>query len=193
MALSLRSFLMFGANDAHVYEGPVKHKVDEVGAAESIFAEKDVQPVPVGAGSVAAFRAKCVGCLKCLPACPNGILKVSAKLRHLGRPALDFANGWCRPECSECAKACPAGAIGRNVVGALKKSQNTGIAVWNRDRCIAANGKDACRSCERHCPNKAIEMVDGLPKVDPSKCSGCGRCEHYCPARPKAAMCVEGR
>ena len=32
-----------------------------------------------------------------------------------------------------------------------------------------------------------------IPKIDVGKCIGCGACEHFCPARPKAAMVVEGR
>lgn len=193
MALSRRSFLMFAANDAHVYEGPVKHDVTSSDFPVDVTAEKASAPVPVGAGSAAAFRAKCVGCMKCIPACPSGILKASTQVRSFGRPALDFRFGWCRPNCNACAEVCPAGAIGRDVVGELKKSQRTGLAVWHKDRCVAASGKDTCKACSRHCPSKAITLVDGLPKVDPAKCCGCGKCEYYCPARPKAAMTVEGR
>jgi len=35
--------------------------------------------------------------------------------------------------------------------------------------------------CAKACPFGAIEMVDGLPKVDPYKCVACGKCVKACP------------
>jgi RnfABCDGE-type electron transport complex B subunit len=35
--------------------------------------------------------------------------------------------------------------------------------------------------CARACPFDAIEMVDGLPKVDPDACTACGECVETCP------------
>lgn len=202
MAVSRRSFLMFAAKDAQVYAAPAAHKVGALGEPDDVAGEKCTPPVPVGAGSAGAFLRKCVGCMRCVPVCPSGILKASTIGSHFARPALDFRAGWCRTECDECARVCPAGAIVRGMVGELKKAQRTGIAVWHAERCVAARGVDACSSCARRCPSKAITLVprEGagknaplVPKVDPAKCCGCGKCEFSCPARPKAAMTVEGR
>lgn len=38
-------------------------------------------------------------------------------------------------------------------------------------------------NCERECPFGAIEMVDGLPVVDPEKCTSCGICVSACPRK----------
>lgn len=35
--------------------------------------------------------------------------------------------------------------------------------------------------CVKNCPFEAIKMVNGLPKVDPEKCSVCGKCVTACP------------
>jgi RnfABCDGE-type electron transport complex B subunit len=35
--------------------------------------------------------------------------------------------------------------------------------------------------CARACPFDAIEMVDGLPRVDPDACTACGECVETCP------------
>lgn len=202
MAINRRGFLALAAGQLNPYKGPGKSKTAEVGFAEDISAEKAHAPVPVGAGSSAAFRRKCVGCLKCVDACPSGILRPSSSPSHFGRPALDFRYGWCRPECNRCAGACPAGAIRVLRNAEEKKALHTGLAVWHPERCLAANGRDVCHACERHCPVKAITLVawEGapadapkVPRIDADRCIGCGACEHYCPARPKTAMSVEGR
>ena len=201
MALTLRGFIMFAAGDTHAYQ--IKDRVlGDVGCAEDSGAEKWYLPVPVGAESAAMFRTRCVGCMKCISACPSGVLRPSSKARHFGRPALDLRYGWCRPECNLCAEACPAGAIRRGLTPEQKKGLHTGIAVWHGERCVAATGKDKCNACSRHCPVGAISLVakEGasaaapkIPKIDADKCIGCGACEHFCPARPKVAVIVEGR
>ena len=174
MAITLRSLVMLAAGDAYVYKLG-ERQMGEASYAESSAAEKRHLPVPVGAGDAARFRTRCVGCMKCISACPSGILRPSSTAGHFGRPALDFRHGWCRPECNLCAEACPAGAIRRGL---------------------------KCSACSRHCPVGAISLVakEGasaaapkIPKIDTDKCIGCGACEHFCPARPKAAVIVEGR
>jgi len=198
---TLRSLIMLAAGDAHAY-GLKDRELGEAGYAEDSTAEKRVAPVPVGAGDAAMFRTRCVGCMKCVRECPSGILRPSSKAGHFGRPALDFRYGWCRPECNRCGEVCPAGAIKRGLAPAEKKALRPNVAVWHPDRCVAATGKDKCNACTRHCPVGAITLVakegaaEGAPKIpeiDAEKCIGCGACEHFCPARPKTAMTVEGR
>ena len=202
MAVSRRNFLLFASGQLNPYSGPGKSSLSETGPAADSSPEKRRQPVPVGAGSWAAFRTRCVGCMKCLGACPRGILRPSPDPRHFARPALDFRFGWCRPECNRCAEACPAGAIRKTARAVDKKALRTNLAVWHPERCVAATGKDVCHACERHCPVRAITLVaragaaadaPKVPQVNADLCMGCGACEHYCPARPRTAMTVEGR
>lgn len=58
--------------------------------------------------------------------------------------------------------------------------------------CAAAalifQGPGACNygcigmgDCVRVCEYDAIRVVDGLARVNPAKCSGCGKCAHACP------------
>jgi formate hydrogenlyase subunit 6/NADH:ubiquinone oxidoreductase subunit I len=76
-----------------------------------------------------------------------------------------------------------------------------GVARWSRDNCLPAADGVNCGNCARHCPAGAIIMValdsndpDGLkvPAVNESRCIGCGACEYVCPARPYAAIVVDG-
>lgn len=189
MALTRRG-LLFGVSDAHVYDVPVAEKKSDVSYAAPRVRAK-VQ-VPGGAGSLAAFRAKCVGCQLCLKECRRHVLKVSLRPDHLLKPELDFRYGWCPPECSRCGAVCPAGAL-KPVSEEEKLRTRLGVAKWHAGNCLTTKGV-ACNACLRHCPVKAITHdAEGRPVVDESKCIGCGACEFFCPARPATAMQVEGR
>ena len=161
--------------------------------------------VPPGADGLESFSRRCVGCQLCVTQCPNQVLR-PLRARHPGaplemmQPVMGFEHGYCRPECTACGDACPAGAI-RRLTPQQKKSVRIGHAVWNKDLCLAASEGVTCHACERHCLGKAITLVPldrkdknspKVPKVDEAKCIGCGACEHLCPARPMPAMVVEG-
>ena len=61
--------------------------------------------------------------------------------------------------------------------------------------CLAASlmfgGSKSCRygclglaTCVKNCPFDAMTMsADGLPVIDPDKCTGCGKCETVCPKK----------
>ena len=116
------------------------------------------------------------------------------------QPEMSFERGYCRPECTRCSEVCPTGAI-RRTDRAEKSSTQTGHAVWVRDNCVPLTNGDSCGNCARHCPSGAITMVSSdpanenapqIPVVNTEQCIGCGACENLCPARPFAAIYVEG-
>lgn len=155
---------------------------------------------PPGAGSMAHLSQHCSACQLCISVCPNNIMRPSARLATLMQPELTFERGYCRPECTECSKVCPTGAIAR-ITPADKAGISIGQAVWVRDNCVVNTDEVQCHACERHCPTGAIALVardpnapDSLkiPVVDKELCIGCGACEHLCPARPFSAIYVEG-
>ena len=162
---------------------------------------KRVHPlVPAGASSFAAFSRRCVGCQLCVAACPHRVLRPSMDPRRFSQVEMGFENGWCRPSCTACGAACPAGAI-RAITPEEKLDHHIGRAVWHKDLCLAVQDGVTCSACQRHCPAKAIILMpidpgdNGGPKapvVDADVCVGCGACEHFCPARPLPAMTVEG-
>ena len=157
--------------------------------------ERRVPLKPAGSRSLADFASRCVACQLCVKACPNKVLRPSARAKDYMQPEMAFDLGYCTVDCTRCGDVCPAGAI-RPLGDVKKESVRIGHAVWHEDRCIAAKDGVNCTACERHCPVKAIKRVKSaggalLPTVDADKCIGCGACEHVCPARPMPGMVVE--
>ena len=77
----------------------------------------------------------------------------------------------------------------------IEEKQHTqiGIASYDPVNCVVINDGFKCGACANNCPAGAITMTETaegsgqfLPKVDASKCIGCGACEYACPALPKA-------
>lgn len=150
--------------------------------------------VPPGAKSRLHLDRHCTDCMLCIRACHNQVLRIEK-----GRPTLSFERGFCRPSCTDCSQVCPNGAI-EPITPEQKTSLQIGRAIWKADHCLSANGAH-CRACLRACPNGAIHFVSftnasgkivEIPSVDMERCIGCGACEYVCPARPLAAIHVEG-
>lgn len=156
--------------------------------------------VPPGAEGAAHFTQHCTACQLCVSACPNNVLRPSNKLVNFMQPEMSYERGYCRPECVECSLVCPTGAI--NTLTVPEKSVTAiGRAVVIEQNCIVRTDNVQCNLCEVQCPPQAIIMRKAepgtansllVPAVDIEKCTGCGACEHLCPARPLSAIYVEG-
>ena len=162
--------------------------------------EREISPVPAGAGSQKDFHARCTACQLCVGACPNKVLTPSSSLENFMQPEMTFERGWCRNDCNRCSQVCPSGAI-RPVSIEQKSSIQVGYAVADHERCVVVTDSVRCGNCAKHCPVGAITMVPlnaddpkslRVPSVNEQVCIGCGACEHLCPARPLAAIHVEG-
>lgn len=168
---------------------------------------EDMQPpartthlVPPGAMGISHFTRHCTGCLLCVSACPNQVLRPSSKPERFMQPEMSFERGYCRPECTRCSEVCPNGAIVQ-VTAPEKSAIQIGRAIWRSDLCVVNKDKKGCNNCERHCPPGAIKMIPQepanpsslkIPMIDEGRCTGCGACETLCPARPASAIYVEG-
>ena len=157
--------------------------------------ERAVPVLPAGAVSVDHFRSHCTGCQLCVAACPNHVLRAGDSGLTMLQPLMTFENGFCRTNCTACSEVCPAGAI-RPVTVQEKTVIQTGRAVIDRTLCIVNKDNVTCTACKRSCPAGAISLAGPNehkePAVDTERCTGCGACEYICPARPLAAIRVEG-
>ena len=158
--------------------------------------DRETPLTPPGSKSVKDFYRRCTACQLCVQACPNKVLRPSTDIDRLMQPEMGYENGYCRPECTECSKVCPSGAI-LQITAEEKTQYHIGTASVNRELCVAEKGTK-CGNCARHCPVGAISLVqnaDGnrVPVVNEERCIGCGACENLCPSRPISAITVNGR
>ena len=155
---------------------------------------------PPGVRTVARLTSRCTACGLCISSCPGKTLRAAGfsayGLAGMMMPRLDFADGYCSPGCHKCAEVCPAEAIERTPLPEERARIRVGVAQWRHWECIAEKG-DECGLCSRRCPCGAIAMEKGEgskfehPVVNRDLCVGCGTCEYYCPAKPKAIV-VQG-
>ncbi len=173
---------------------------------------------PPGAVDESDFLSRCIRCGECMKVCPNNSLQPTwdeAGLEGLWTPTLVPRIGYCEPSCVLCSEVCPTGAIWQITpkekgwvvgVGAqLNQPVRLGTAFYDRGRCLPWALATDCIVCEEWCPvsPKAIyveeaQVIDSAgntktlkqPRVDPSRCVGCGACEYACPLQDRPAVYV---
>ncbi len=114
--------------------------------------------VPPGSTGAPHLNQHCSACQLCISACPNQVLRPSNRWPSLMQPEMSYERGYCRPECTECSKVCPSGAI-KPISVEEKSSISIGNAVWIKDNCIVNRDHVQCNTCEQHCPTGAIMLV----------------------------------
>lgn len=118
----------------------------------------------------------CIGFGDCVAACPFDALSMGQN----GLPVIDREK--CLA-CGKCAKACPKGLF-----RLIPKDEKGAIALCsNRSENKPQIKKDCskgcfkCGVCTKKCPEGAVQLVNGLPEIDRSKCTACGQCVAACP------------
>jgi polyferredoxin len=169
---------------------------------------------PPGSLNENAFLSRCIKCGECMRVCPTNVIQPSlleGGVEGLWTPILMNKIGYCEFNCVLCSQVCPTGAIVQ-----LTVEQKTGTSLYNspiklgtafydRGRCLPWSMDTECIVCEEMCPvsPKAIwfqeekiirrdgtEAVLKRPRVDTSRCIGCGICENKCPVHDRPAVKV---
>ena len=172
---------------------------------------------PPGSVDEEFFLSRCIRCGECMKVCPNNALQpalTEAGVEGLWTPVLVPRLGYCETSCVLCSQVCPTGAIweitatekGWSVdISSTAKPVRLGTAFYDRGRCLPWAMATDCIVCEEWCPTspKAVylrpaEVIDATgnvkqvkqPYLDPSRCVGCGACEHACPVQDRPAVYV---
>ncbi len=144
-------------------------------------------PRPPAALAEEAFLKACARCHRCIDVCPVGALAPASILdgiANLGTPVLDPSRCIF---CLECLRVCPTGAIAK----VPKQEIDIGVAVIDRDLCLAWQKKKRCKDCLLVCKEKAIEMEKNrFPVIVAERCNGCGACVRSCPTEPLSVRVV---
>lgn len=140
---------------------------------------------PPGAVEEEAFLSGCTRCDACLEACPHdSIIHAPPRFRRAaGTPMIDPMRQPCWM-CADtpCISACEPGVLRSELP--LKM----GVARVDTTTCLAHTGS-FCTVCSEQCPVEgAIEVVNGRPKIHEDVCTGCGVCQHVCPAPANAIL-----
>ena len=145
---------------------------------------------PPGALAEADFLRTCYRCGNCVDICPaRAIRKLTSDDPELsGTPYIDPDLAAC-VVCEElaCMKTCPSGAL--KLVGTVAEIE-MGLARWETGACLRTQGDD-CTLCVDKCPLGSAALAiaaGGGIQVHDEGCVGCGTCQFYCPALPKAIV-----
>lgn len=157
------------------------------------FLKKIIQPKkkfsplrPPGAIVEMLFTTQCTRCGKCKDVCQYHAIKLvtGEECLELGRltPVIVPQEVPCYL-CMECIKACPTGALKM----VEKEKVKMGLASVNDGMCLNY-GKGACQGCVNACPfpNAAVFIKDGIARINPDTCVGCGLCVNACVGLPSA-------
>lgn len=116
------------------------------------------------------FLQQCIGCDKCLQACPYGLISINHNLAEIN---IDFC--CCTTDdCLACTLVCPTGALNQQI--------KPDTALWPdiSQSCFGRHG-NSCRLCVHDCPQQALSFsAENWPIIDEVKCDGCGQCQIAC-------------
>lgn len=140
---------------------------------------------PPGAVAEADFLEACTRCGDCAEICPHdAIREAPARLRDAqGTPIIDPHVSPCQMcEDLPCISACETGALRPEAPAALGAARISSLDCLNR---LSAT----CSVCIERCPVPgAIDFVGDVPEVNERLCTGCGICQHVCPAPQNAIL-----
>ena len=127
------------------------------------------------AGGKKACEFGCVGDGTCASLCPQYAVKLKNGVAVIDRSLCEA--------CGLCTLKCP-----KHLIGFIPKTATVYVACSST--CKGKDVMDKCKSgcigcgiCAKFCKEGAITLVNNIPVIDYSKCSGCKTCATKCPRK----------
>ena len=130
--------------------------------------------IPGGTDKACSFG--CMGLGSCVKACKYDALHIVNGIAVVDKPENCVA-------CGACAKTCP-----KRLIDLVPKSAEHMVRCSNTQKgkevkAVCAAGCIGCGICVKQCEFGAVEVVNNLAKIDPEKCTNCGKCAAKCPVK----------
>ncbi|MEG2858697.1 MAG: RnfABCDGE type electron transport complex subunit B [Clostridia bacterium] len=127
------------------------------------------------AGGPKECRFACIGLGDCIEHCAFGAISIRGGIARIDEKRC--------MACGACVGACPRSVIQMLPISSnvIVQCRNTDPAKKARDACMRAC--IGCGRCVKACKVGAIEVVDGVAKIDYTKCTLCGDCAQICPCK----------
>ena len=139
------------------------------------FGHKDCRTVALSGLNVTDCNWGCLGFGSCAEVCPEQAITIQNGVAVVNRNRC--------VSCGLCAKACP-----RGLISLIPESRIIRVQCSNRDkgpvvRKVCSAGCIGCGLCVKQCEHDAIEFDGTLARINPEKCTLCGKCAEKCPAK----------
>lgn len=140
---------------------------------------------PPGAVPEIEFLEGCTRCGDCISACPVDAIRLATREYGpaAGTPVIEPRVAACiMCDGLPCIDACEPDVLSRDAPVAM------GLARIETTDCLAWQGT-LCSVCSERCPVEgAIRIEGGRPTIVEERCTGCGTCQHVCPAPYNAVL-----
>ena len=136
---------------------------------------KDCRAAVLAGLNVTDCNYGCLGFGSCAEVCPQDAITILDGVAVVNRNRC--------VSCGLCAKACP-----RGLISLIPESRIIRVQCSNRDkgpmvRKVCTAGCIGCGLCARQCESGALEFDGTLARINPEKCTLCGKCAEKCPAK----------
>lgn len=144
---------------------------------------------PPGAVNESEFLSYCSRCSECERACPHQAIVMAPDRYQIkaGTPMIDPIKQPCLmcPD-TPCITVCPPAVLYRSPESTFPVMGTARITTTD---CLAWQGT-TCTTCHERCPAPGAITLDTQvrPIIQPDQCTGCGVCQHVCPAPHNAII-----
>jgi electron transport complex, RnfABCDGE type, B subunit len=138
------------------------------------FGIKDCRTAVLSGMNITDCTWGCLGFGSCAEVCPEQAISVRNGVAVVNRNRC--------VSCGLCAKTCP-----RGLISLIPESRIVRVQCSNREkgqlvRKMCQAGCIGCGLCVKQCESEAIEFDGTLARINPDKCTLCGKCAEKCPA-----------